>query len=306
MKKIFFITIIFLFITNIAHAQRVNTRIHQVARKTSGNPAVVKSTLSPVKPVPYGGNRAALMGAMQYSVTTWEPTINQQVPRKATRSWGEQLKRDLTARTLKHNHTKWLQERLKIQQSLEQAPRLCPELAFTTADLTNYVPSTNQSSKPVIPVVAQPKEIAYRGLALGADGQSIRNILTNGLRVQDAGKESNTLNLSYASQSGYTAMKYMVNHPVTNVTEDPQDAATWGESRLRQTLPVLTVVRIKGPFSGGKVEVIGEDMPADQIIEVIAQLNINGTLTWCKVELNAQHTFTVTPYHTTGQENLSK
>ena len=239
------------------------------------------------------------------TANTYQTVVNKTSAQTAAkrRTWWEQQKRNLKAAQLKKQRRQQHFQALKAeleQQEVELAkaalPPLLEEQKFQVNDFSDFVPVARQQPKPMVPYVAQPGTIAYRGLALATDGNSVRNILKNGLRLQDAGEENSTLRLAYASHGGYDAMRFLLENPVTNLTYGPRSAASWGARRLAQDLPILTIVKVKGTFDGDSLETVTEDIPASQIEELAVRLNLNGNLTWCKVTLQPDDTFMLTPY----------
>lgn len=275
---------------------------------------VSKAAKAPKKPVTapmrgisyYGGSRAAIMGADFHLALAEEAArvnVSASVGRAANRSWLTQQQRNFKAWQLKKEHAhaqklhaQEMEELAAIETAKAAAPKLLPEYALVVEDFTAFIPQTNQQPKPDMPFVAEPGTIAYRGLALSADANAVRNILTNGLLLKDAGEENSTLRIAYASHGGYSAVKHFLENPVTNITYGPHSAASWGAKRMEAALPILTVVKIRGTFTGSSMEVVTEDIPASQIEEVIVRLDLGGTLTWCKVELNEDNSLTLTPY----------
>ncbi len=135
--------------------------------------------------------------------------------------------------------------------------------------------------------------LIFRGLSLPTDGKAIENILQNGLRVKDVGPNANTLLRAYAGAIGGRAVQ-TVNTPVINLSGDPQIAADWAHRRLTSDhLAVVVVVKSK---LRGDLILDYNDIPAADIYAVSALLNINGTLRWCKLQLNPAGGFRVTPY----------
>ena len=295
MKRITII-LMFLFLANSgSYAQKNIARA--VTKKVPVKSAVSQGTLSH-----YGGITGAWMGVNYQLARTSAQALSaaSKTPQNLTshsRSWLVQQRRDFKAYQIKKAR---IQEEIRKQAQHELAkqalPSLLTEKSFTTTDLRAFVPQHNQQPKPTVPFLAQSGEIAYRGLALSADGNSIRNIITNGLRLQDAGEENSTLRLAYASHGGFYAMRHLLENPVTNITYGPHSAASWGARRLSPDLPILTIVKIKGSFDGDSMEVVTQDIPASQIEEVAVRLNLDGNLTWCKVQLNADNSFTLIPY----------
>ena len=278
----------------LLQAQPPLKAVRQVT-KAAVKPSIVRTgTLSR-----YNGINGAVMGVDYYLQRSVAQT---QLPVVTQRSWLEQQKRDWKAWQIKRQRHLAQEQILKkalaekeYQKALASLPRLQQTQAFEVSDFSAYVPTPNQLPKPTVPFAANPGNIAYRGLALAADGTSVANILKNGLRLQDVGEDNNTLRIAYASHGGYAAIKSVL-EPVTNLTYGPNSAASWGASRLSNNLPILTVVKVRGTFEGSSVEIATEDIPASQIEEVIVRLNIEENSTWCKVELNEDNTFTLTPY----------
>lgn len=170
-------------------------------------------------------------------------------------------------------------------------PRLQETYSFPAADFTRLIPAKLESGEePVLIPFQNQRGLIYRGLALNADGAAVRNILKNGLRVQDVGKESNTL---IASMAGPMSRSAAVRAPITNLTDAASSAVMWAEKRLGDgQIPVITVVK---STQKGDIITTDRDIPAEDIYAVVALLNINGKRTWCKVELDGDD-FRITPY----------
>ncbi len=305
MKKFIFVLSILL-VASLSQAQGWGRLVSKGARKAPKKPAT-----TPLKTISYyGGSHGALMGVdfrLSQTVSAESTPVAASVARATNRSWLSQQQRNFKAWQLKRERAhsqalelKETQTQAQVQVAKSAAPALLPQFAFTISDFTNVIPIHNQQPRPEMPFVAEPKVIAFRGLALAADGEALRHIMTNGLLLKDAGEENSTLRIAYASHGGYAAIRHFIENPVTNVTYGPQSAANWGAHRLRTDLPILTVVKIRGSFIGDSTEVVTEDIPASQIEEVIVRVNLFGTLTWCKVELNEDNTFTLTPYQLTA------
>lgn len=172
-------------------------------------------------------------------------------------------------------------------------PKLLEEQAFVTEDFTQLIPAPKgKDEAPTLIPFQNQRGLIYRGLALNADGKAIRNILENGLRVQDSGEESNTLRIAYASRGGPSAVKTVLD-PVINLTSGPNSASSWAAKRMRhQDIRVVVVVHSQ---EQGSIIVETKDIPPADIYAVTALLNIDGTRTWCKVELEGEN-FRITPY----------
>ena len=256
----------------------------------------------------YGGAHGALNG-VDYSLArrsfSSASTPAQVTAARAQRSLATQALRNIKAWNLHSQRRKLDQAALQAEierKSLEQAKAALPKLqhdqAFVVANLNNFIPAPQQP-RPLNPFVNEPGTIAFRGLALSSDGNSIRNILVNGLRLQDVGNENSTLRIAYASPGGYYAIRFLVENPVNNLTYGFNSAVRWGSRRLTTDLPILTVAKVRGEFDGDSMETVVTDIPASDIEEMVVRLNIRGNLTWCKIELNTDGTFTITPYERT-------
>ena len=287
-----------------SHAQGL--RVIKKAKK-----ALQQSPVQTGKLSHYSGSMGSIIGINYYlSRTAMQaqtlPQINTEsaaalVP--SQRSWLEQTRRDFKAWNLKRQRrqrdaalisAQEEAEELEYQQSLR--PKVQPLLAFETPDLTDFIPLSNKPPRPAMPFIAQRSTLAYRGLALAADGEAIRNIITNGLRIQDVGEENSTLRMAYASHGGYAALRHFIEHPVINITYGPQSAASWGARRLSADVPILTVIKIRGEWNGDSFEVSTTDIAPSQLEEIIVRLNIEGHLTWCRLELLPNNNFLITPY----------
>lgn len=172
-------------------------------------------------------------------------------------------------------------------------PTLMQDRSFTTADLTQFKVPRNlfDTPAPKIPFQHQ-RALIYRGLGLNADGAAIRNILQNGLRVQDAGSEANTLRLAMAGPHARSVITQL-SQPITNLTSNPADATFYATRLLKaDQISVVAVVR---SVEKGSIIVETQDIPADQIYALAALLYIDGERVWCKIELDGEN-FRITPY----------
>ena len=137
----------------------------------------------------------------------------------------------------------------------------------------------------------------YRGLGLAADGASLRNILENGLLIKDVGRNSNDRRLAYASAGGMAALKAVARERVTNLTDSPDSALHYAWRHAGNGLVVM--VSVKESVERGAIVTVAHDIPAEQIHEVIALLEVNGKPAWCKIE-PAEDGFKITPYNSVG------
>lgn len=170
-------------------------------------------------------------------------------------------------------------------------PLLQTERAFSITDFSSLVQEAI-AHLPAIPFMEGP--YMYRGLKLPADGAAIRNILENGLLVKDVGPHNNDRRLFYASMIGPEAIKEILKEPVINLTNSPVNAFFYA-ARYRQQEGLIVLVKVKGLEEKGKVVSVPYNIPVKNIHSLIALLNLNGTPTWCKVELLADE-FKITPY----------
>ena len=169
--------------------------------------------------------------------------------------------------------------------------------SFAAENLKKYtIPAPSVGQAPAFPFPYS-TALIFRGMALSSNGADIANILQNGLRLSDVGNEANTLLRAYAGSAGNGAVR-TVNAPVTNLTANPQSAAAWAHRRLKDNF-LAVVVAVKSQRRDDIIMVY-RDIPAADIHSVNVLLNLNGTLKWCKVQLNALGGFTITPYANAG------
>ena len=249
----------------------------------------------------YVGARGAVMGVNYHSLvrraTQASDAVQQQpwLSQQAKRFQAWQLKRSI--RKQNASLEKAIQHAESLELARETLPPLLPERAFVAKTLMEHTP-TNVSLKnmPTLPFMEETTGTSYRGLALSTDGNAIRNILINGMRTQDVGQNSNVFLHSLAAGTRGFALQ-LYRHPSISVTHQPSKAVEWGNLRLHPIdRPILTIVKMNGQFLGKNIEFIMEDIPANQIEELVVLLNVDNKLTWCKIQLNQDHTFTLTPY----------
>ncbi len=188
-------------------------------------------------------------------------------------------------------------EKIGVGPTIRGARPALESHSFAAENLKNYtMPAPSVAQAPAFPF-PHSTTLIFRGLALSSDGVDIANILQNGLRISDVGGESNTLLRSYAGAAGGGAVR-AVNAPVTNLTSNPQEAAAWARRRMKNDY-LAVVVAVKSQRRDNLI-MIFHDIPASDIHSVNVLLNLNGTLKWCKVQLNALGGFTLTPYANAG------
>ena len=242
----------------------------------------------------YGGINRDVMG-VDYYLRHNMPKTAVKVPQQ--RSWLEQKKRDYKAAQLKKQRRKQDALDLKLQQELQARealratlPKLAPEQTFETSDFTQLL--AQEMPADPIPLIEEPG-ILYRGMALSADGAAVKNILENGLRLEDLGEHATTklLAMSGGMRGTVSAVR-----PVTNLTSFPKDAVFWANQRKTDDKELLVIVAVKGQTQSGKVVLYSDDIPAEQISHVITLLMIAGKPTWCEVALTQDGNFLVIPY----------
>ena len=223
----------------------------------------------------------------------WEPpTWRVYIPQPnsvRTRSWLEQQKRNFKAWQLKRQHIK----QLALQAQVAALPKLQPALTFRVTDLKDLlVTDIPISDIPSLPMMEHP-DYLYRGLGLNTN-QDIRNILTNGLRLQDVGSYSNGLLLTLAASphdaAAISSSKY------TNLTRDPKIALHYALRNSRGIENrVAVIVTVSGEERHGPIIQVQHDIPAAHVSTLLALLNVDGIPTWCRIQLQ-EGEFVVTPY----------
>ena len=167
--------------------------------------------------------------------------------------------------------------------------------SFVVKDLEELfiTPAQEDLPDPRQPFAVRPKLI-FRGISLKAEHTTpaVRNILENGLRLQDLGNHAANLRLALVAGANYKAVTAAA-RPVTNLTEDPFAAAEWAFRRsIEGSSRVVIAVNAT---DRGQIIYYDRDIAVDEIHSVIALLNVNGQKTWCQVEL-AEEGFKITPY----------
>ncbi len=264
----------------------------------------------------YNGVRGSVMGVNYYLARTAlqsqavEPISTNLAASMATapgssaalsvppqRGWLEQTTRDVKAWQLRHQRRQrdyQAQQDFLQRQALQALEKDLPQLNFTRAFEAPHLEhlQTAQLPKEPLPLLERPG-VLYRGMALSANGESLKNILTNGLRIADLGTHASTKLLAMSGGMRGTVSSV---RPATNLTSLPADALYWAQQRLEpgKTLPVI--VSVNGQTDSGKIVLYSQDIPAEQIEAVIAPLEIAGQPTWCRIELAPDGGFWVIPY----------
>lgn len=180
------------------------------------------------------------------------------------------------------------------EEHVRKLPLLTNE-SFVVKELEEVLisPAQEEFPDPRQPFVVRPKLI-FRGIALQPEKttSAVRNILENGLRLQDLGNYAANLRLALVAGANYKAVTTAA-RPVTNLTEDPFAAAEWA---LRRSIEGSTrVLIVVNATDRGKIIYYDRDITADELHSVIVLLNVNGQKTWCQVEL-VEEGFKITPY----------
>lgn len=180
------------------------------------------------------------------------------------------------------------------EKHVRKLPLLTNE-SFVVKDLEELfiTPAQEDLPDPRQPFAVRPNLI-FRGIALKAKDTTpaVRNILENGLRLQDLGNHAANLRLSLVAGANYKAVTAAA-RPVTNLTEDPFAAAEWAFRRgIEGSSRVVIAVNAT---DRGQIIHYDRDIAVDELHSVIILLNVNGQKTWCQVEL-AEEGFKITPY----------
>ncbi len=225
----------------------------------------------------------------------WVETVPlpEPAPQTKERSWLEQQRRNIKAWQLKQQRA----QLAILRQAIAALPQLRVESAFQATDLTPYrIEQISTQQMPPLPALTRPGYL-YRGLGLSAQGEEMRNIFQNGLRICDVGRNSNCLLLAMSSSAhsaaAVTSIKY------TNLTKKPKlalDYALRNSRYVENGIPAIVIVT--GSEDNGKiVQQVTHDIPADHIEGMLVLMNIEDKPTWCLVQLQEEH-FVITPYET--------
>ncbi len=240
----------------------------------------------PAAPKMPAAPKAAITPAPHVSVTPAQPRIAKFVTDHQRTLVGLQKMVGVSTRSAWEN----LQQLGAVYTPKSPRPLLAQEHSFTAADLTELAVSREEALQaPAFPFQNQ-RQLIYRGMALDTDGKAIRNILENGLRTQDVGKEANTLILSIAGPHSWDPA---IRKPLINLTDSSADAVMWAGKRLTQgQIMVVSVVKSNRT---GSIITASENIPTSEIYAQTALLKINGKPIWCKLELDGEN-LRIIPY----------
>ncbi len=281
-----------LLLLNCSMALPAHTPVRQAAKALVTHPSVHTVTLPR-----YAGVRGSMMG-INFYLQRILSTQNISVVTK-NRSWLEQQKRNWKARQLhKKRQVRDLELQIQTQAQAEREamlaklPQINPAHQFTTKDFTNLLPKQISTSQ--VPLVDEPG-VLFRGMALPTDGEAIKNILQNGLRVADAGTQANTRSLAVAGgQPGVS--RILAKTPVTNFTSFPTGAVTWANRRVTDNKTLIAIVAVNEQTQAGEIVQLAHDIPPSQIVRFLVPLTIDGKTVWCHIQLDLNGDFLVTPY----------
>ena len=169
-------------------------------------------------------------------------------------------------------------------------PMLLPSKAFHVQDFTAL--QYTGTRVPTLPFASHSKYM-YRGLGLALNGKAVRNILQNGLLLKDVGPHSNDRRMAFASSGGLGAMRAILKESVINLTDSPETAFHYAFRNKEKGMAVL--VSVKETKNRGNIVTVPHDIPAAQINELAALVQMNGKPVWCRVELEGDG-FRLTPY----------
>ncbi len=201
-------------------------------------------------------------------------------------------KQPVTAKTSRLASVKSALNRLIGRAPAVQLPPqvLREDLSLKIKDFSDY--KTDLETLPAeTPWKATPQDM-YRALSLSADGAALRNIMENGLLLKDVGKFSNNRTMAYVSGDP-RFVRTVSSMRFNSLAADPNTAVYY--AKMHHSKDIIVVVRVQGLPEHGKVVHVGRDIPAENIKEVIAALNIGGNTVWCRVKAEKDG-FTFTPY----------
>jgi len=141
------------------------------------------------------------------------------------------------------------------------------------------------------------KGTLFRGMALSADGNSLKKIFAKGLLLEDVTANAGTLITSMAGGMGFGGMRAARQASRNiNLTNSPQDAAKWGARFNDPSKRLIVVTQVDGLNSLDKSIVNHPyDIAPEKVSAIYALLNIDGKATWCLVESTESGKFKVTP-----------
>lgn len=211
----------------------------------------------------------------------------------------------------------WYEQRVNgksVQQALRRAvelrgprpanpwPKTQPQASITVSSMKGLTLDGFTGDMGRAPV---PKNNIYLYRGMGLDENALRNVLKNGLRVQDTGAESNAVELqtrlmqggSMPISSGLLKDMYAKQ---TNLTTDPQGTLHYANmhSFTDGKVPVIVTVRNWRPKGYKGYFVTGKDIAVSDFVEVSAFVQgPNNIPLWCRVSLAEDgHSLVFAPY----------
>ena len=173
--------------------------------------------------------------------------------------------------------------------------------ALTTPHLTVLTLDGYAGDVPASAPVPTNKIYLYRGM--GLDENALRNVLKNGLRVQDAGKEANAIGvqmrlLSLGTMPATEDMIRQTDIKQTYLTPRANETLHFAYMHSFADGKIPVVVTVRNWRKTNDHHVVAEDIPASDFVEVSALIKgPEGTPIWSRVQLAPDgESFIFTPY----------
>ncbi len=158
----------------------------------------------------------------------------------------------------------------------------------------------NAAAFPELPIPTN-KIYLYRGM--GLDENALRNILKNGLRPQDTGKDANELNtqlrlLNLGTMPVTQDMLKDLQVAQTYLAPNAKDPVHYAFLNSFEQGRVPVVVTVRGWRKGDYVHVLDQTVPAADFVEVsVLVKGPKGSPIWCRVRLGEDgSSLVLTPY----------
>ncbi len=154
----------------------------------------------------------------------------------------------------------------------------------------------------VVPELPIPTNKIYLYRGMGLNYAALRNILQNGLRVQDTGKNSNDVGTSFFLVQMGTApvssdLMKKVDIRQTYLSTNAQSTLHFAAMHSFEDGRIPVVVTVRGWRRGNSYHVIREDIPVSSIVEVSALVQgPEGNPIWCHVSLTEDGRLALRPY----------
>lgn len=265
----------------IKNTAKANIKAGEIAARSSARAGAVAAR-SAAKATPKAMSQQAKLAQITEQIKVSVPAPKQSAPAKTSRF--ASIKGALT--------------RLIGRAPAVQLPPqvLREDLSLKIKDFSDY--KTDLKTLPDETPWKETPQDMYRALSLPADGIALRNIMENGLLLKDVGKFSNNRAMVYVSADP-RMVRTVSSMKFNSLAANPNTAVHY--AKMHHSKDIIVVVRVQGLPEHGKIEHVSRDIPAGNIKEVIAALNIGGQTVWCRVKAEKDG-FTFTPYwfDTTG------